>query len=91
MNINVRIFEARRVADIADAFYALNLSLVQGVLVLSSPLFGGNPQLVADLAIRGNMPTISLFPDIAREGGLLAYGPDIQGPIVRPELWRERC
>jgi putative ABC transport system substrate-binding protein len=47
--------------------------------VLSSPLFGGNPQLVADLAIRRNMPTISLFPDIAREGGLLAYGPDIQG------------
>ena len=79
MNINVRIFEARRVADIADAFYALNLTLIQGVLVLSSPLFGGNPQLVADLAIRRNMPTISLFPDIAREGGLLAYGPDIQG------------
>jgi len=51
----------------------------QGVLVLSSPLFGGNPQLLADLALRRHVPTISLFPDIAREGGLLAYGPDIQG------------
>jgi putative ABC transport system substrate-binding protein len=49
------------------------------VLVLSSPLFGGNPQLLADLALRRHVPTISLFPDIAREGGLLAYGPDIQG------------
>jgi putative ABC transport system substrate-binding protein len=46
---------------------------------LSSPLIGGNPQLLADLAIRRSIPTISLFPDIAREGGLLAYGPDIQG------------
>ena len=35
--------------------------------------------MVADLAIRRNVATISLFPDIAREGGLLAYGPDIQG------------
>jgi len=46
-------------------------------LILSSPLIGGNAQLVADFAMRRNVPTISLFPDIAREGGLLAYGPDI--------------
>jgi len=41
-------------------------------------LIAGNPQLVADLTIRRNLPTISLFPDIARAGGLLGYGPDIQ-------------
>jgi ABC-type uncharacterized transport system substrate-binding protein len=58
--IRVQIFEARRVADIAEAFYALDRSRIQGVLVLSSPLFGGNPQMVADLAMRRNVPTISL-------------------------------
>jgi putative ABC transport system substrate-binding protein len=47
-------------------------------LLLSSPLIAGNPQLIADLAIRRNLPTISLFPEIARAGGLLGYGPDIQ-------------
>jgi putative ABC transport system substrate-binding protein len=62
-----------------DAFHALDLAHIQGVLVLSSPLFGGNPQLVAGIAARKKVPTISLLPDIAREGGLLAYGPDIQG------------
>ena len=51
---------------------------IQGLLLLSSPLIAGNPQLVADLTIRRNLPTISLFPDIARAGGLLGYGPDIQ-------------
>jgi ABC-type uncharacterized transport system substrate-binding protein len=76
--ISVQVFEARRVADIAEAFYALDLSRIHGVLILSSPLFGGNPQMVADLAIRRRVPTISLFPDIAREGGLLAYGPNIE-------------
>ena len=79
MGINIRVFEAHRAADIADAFHALDLAHIQGVLVLSSPLFGGNPQLVAGIAVRKKVPTISLLPDIAREGGLLAYGPDIQG------------
>ena len=78
MGINVQVFEARRAIAIADAFDAARLSRIGGLLVLSSPLFGGNPQLVADLAVRGKIATISLFPDIAREGGLLAYGPDIQ-------------
>jgi hypothetical protein len=39
----VQVFEARRVADIAEAFYALDRSRIQGLLMLSSPLFGGNP------------------------------------------------
>jgi putative ABC transport system substrate-binding protein len=76
--VSVKVFEARRVADIAEAFYSLERSRVQGVLILSSPLFGGNPQMIADLAVRRTVPTISLFPDIAREGGLLAYGPEIE-------------
>jgi len=78
MGLDVRVFEARRAIAIADAFDAARLSRIDGLLVLSSPLFGGNPQLVADLAVRTKVATISLFPDIAREGGLLAYGPDIQ-------------
>src|SRR5205823_6619597 len=56
---------ARRAADIAEAFYTLDRSRIQGLLLLSSPLIAGNPQLVADLTIRRNLPTISLFPDIA--------------------------
>src|SRR6266566_45861 len=76
--ITVQIFEARRAADIAEAFYTLDRSRLQGVLLLSSPLIAGNPQLVADLAIRRNLPTISLFPEIARAGGLIGYGPEIQ-------------
>jgi putative tryptophan/tyrosine transport system substrate-binding protein len=77
-DVRIQVFEARRAADIADAFYALDRSRIQGLLLLSSPLIAGNPQLVADLTIRRNIPTISLFPDIARGGGLLGYGPELQ-------------
>src|SRR6516165_11753842 len=76
--VSMQVFEARRVADIADAFYALDRSRIHGLLLLSSPLIAGNPQLIADPTIRRNIPTISLFPDIARGGGLLGYGPELQ-------------
>jgi putative ABC transport system substrate-binding protein len=78
LGISAQVFETRRAADIADAFYVLDRSRIQGVFLLSSPLMAGNPQLIADLAIRRNLPTISLFPELARAGGLLGYGPDIQ-------------
>jgi ABC-type uncharacterized transport system substrate-binding protein len=78
LGISAQVFEARRAADLAEAFYMLDRSRIQGVLLLSSPLIAGNPQLIADLAIRRKLPTISLFPEIARAGGLLGYGPDIQ-------------
>jgi putative tryptophan/tyrosine transport system substrate-binding protein len=79
LGVSLEVFEARRAADIVEAFYALDRSRIRGTLILSSPLFGGNPQLVADLALRRQVPTISLFTEFAREGGLLAYGPDLQG------------
>jgi putative tryptophan/tyrosine transport system substrate-binding protein len=79
LGIGTQVFEARRVADIADAFYGIDGPRIQGALILSSPLFGGNAQVVADLALKRIIPTISLLPEFAREGGLLGYGPDIQG------------
>ena len=73
-------FRGASVADIADAFYRLDLALIQGVLVLSSPLFGGNP-LLADLAIRRHVPTIALFPDILQERVGTRVRPRHPGPI----------
>src|SRR5262249_9520047 len=59
--IRMQVFEARRAGDIAETFYSLDRSRIQGVLLLSSPLFGGNPQMIADVAMRRSIPTISLF------------------------------
>ena len=38
---------------------------------------------LADLALRHRLPTITMFPNFARTGGLLAYGPDL------PDLLRQ--
>jgi putative tryptophan/tyrosine transport system substrate-binding protein len=44
------------------------------VLMLASPLIGANAQPLAELAIHHRLPAVTLFPDFARAGGLLAYG-----------------
>jgi ABC transporter substrate binding protein len=42
--------------------------------MLTSPLIGANAQPLAELAIHHHLPAVTLFPDFARAGGLLAYG-----------------
>jgi hypothetical protein len=47
--------------------------------MLSSPLISANVRKEAELAILHNLPVITLFPDFARAGGLMAYGPNLLG------------
>src|SRR5215208_8504669 len=47
------------------------------MVMLSSPLVAPNVQVLAELALRHRIPAITLFPDFARAGGLLAYGPNL--------------
>jgi putative ABC transport system substrate-binding protein len=55
-----------------------------GLVVLSSPFIGGSTKLLAELALRYRLPTVTLFTDFARDGGLMAYGPNIQA-VMRQE------
>jgi putative ABC transport system substrate-binding protein len=55
-----------------------------GLVALSSPFIGGNTKLLADLALKYRLPAVTLFTDFARDGGLMAYGPNIQA-IMRQE------
>ena len=69
--------EVRAVPELNDALSVAKGHAVDAVLALSSPLFGTRPQLLADLTLRHRLPAITLFPDFARAGGLMAYGPNI--------------
>ena len=51
--------------------------LKYGMIVLSSPLIPGNVQTLSELALRYRVAAVTLFPDFARVGGLLAYGPNL--------------
>ena len=92
LGVAMEIFEVSRPSDFEPAFQAAARSQSTGVLMLSSPLFGGNPQLLADLALQNRLPAINIYPDFAQKGGLIGYGPELQnlfmqsGVLVRKVL-----
>ena len=65
-------------AEVESAVRALAAGGAGALLVLSSPLFGTNTDAIAALAGAARLPAIMPFPDFARYGGLVAYGPDLQ-------------
>jgi putative ABC transport system substrate-binding protein len=92
LGIRMEMFEVSRPSEFEPAFQAAARSQSGGVLMLSSPLFGGNPQLLSDLALQNRLPAINIYPDFAQKGGLMGYGPELQnlfmqsGALVRKIL-----
>jgi putative ABC transport system substrate-binding protein len=77
LELTLEVFEVERPSEFAGAFQAAAKSKASGALMLSAPLFVGYPQALADLALANRLPAISIFPNFAQQGGLIAYGPDL--------------
>jgi putative ABC transport system substrate-binding protein len=45
--------------------------------MLSSPIIGGSYQTLANFTLQHRLAAVTLFPDFARSGGLMGYGPNI--------------
>jgi ABC-type uncharacterized transport system substrate-binding protein len=78
------LLEVRRPLDFEPSFHSIVENNADAVLILSSPIIGSATKLLADLALRHRLPAITLFTDFAREGGLMAYWPNLLG-VVRQE------
>jgi ABC-type uncharacterized transport system substrate-binding protein len=77
LNVNLRFVDVPALGDVERLFDAAQQSRPDAVIALASPIFGSNPKFIADQALLHRLPMAALFPDIARYGGLLSYGPNI--------------
>jgi putative ABC transport system substrate-binding protein len=74
LNLNLEILEVRGLANLADSILVASRLGVDAILMLSSPVFGTNPEHLAGLTLGVRLPAVTLFPDFARAGGFMAYG-----------------
>jgi putative ABC transport system substrate-binding protein len=74
LSLQLDLIEVRSRSEFDGAFEQASKRAVDAVLMLPSPLIGANAQPLAELAIYHRLPAVTLFPDFARAGGLLAYG-----------------
>jgi ABC-type uncharacterized transport system substrate-binding protein len=79
LNIQLEVLEVRRTSDFEAAFSTAIQRNAGAMVLLSAPLISANVQVLAELCVRHRLPAITLFPDFARTGGLLAYGPNLLG------------
>jgi putative tryptophan/tyrosine transport system substrate-binding protein len=77
MGVQLRVIEVKDTGNIDEAFRTAAKANMEALLVLSSPIFGSSTASLAERALRGRLPAITLFPEFAQTGGLLAYGPNL--------------
>jgi putative tryptophan/tyrosine transport system substrate-binding protein len=75
--LELQVLQVASPSGLDEAFQAAHDAGAKAVLALSSPVFGTIPQQVAEVALRHGMPTITLFPEYAEAGGLMAYGTNL--------------
>jgi putative ABC transport system substrate-binding protein len=78
LGLATRVLEIDSLAAVETAFATAAREGVQSALLLSSPVIGVHTRAIAESAIRHRLAAITLFPEFAQDGGMMAYGPDLQ-------------
>ena len=77
LGVEVIRFEAQSSDEIARALDAIVGAKVEAVNVLASPLLNTFHRSIIDRMRDARLPAIYQWPEIAEDGGLLAYGPRV--------------
>ena len=78
LGLATRVLEVDGLDALKSAFATAARERIQSALLLSSPVIGVHTRAAAELAIHHRLATITLFPEFAQDGGMMAYGPDLQ-------------
>jgi putative ABC transport system substrate-binding protein len=88
-NVELSIHRIARPEEIAAAIDAAKASGAEALNVLASPLLFVNRQIVMQRVAALRLPAIYQFPEVAQDGGFVAYGPrlvHIFGELVSRQL-----
>lgn len=77
LNVKLDVVEIRAITELQRVFQTASEHRPDAIIILSSPIFGTNPRLIADLTLEHHIPTATLFSEIARAGSLMSYGPNL--------------
>jgi putative tryptophan/tyrosine transport system substrate-binding protein len=79
--IQLQLLEARTPDELARALFAMNKEKADALIMLPSPVFFDQRQLIVDLAAKHQLPSFFLLRDWVEIGGLISYGPNLN------DLW----
>ena len=77
MGVAIQRLEVRVPEDFESALEAATRQRAGALFVSGDPLVTNRPRMVADLALKYRLPTITDFRELPEAGGLLSFGPDL--------------
>jgi putative tryptophan/tyrosine transport system substrate-binding protein len=90
LRVQVQAVGARTAAELEGAFTAMARARAQAVLVLGNPLFLGERQRVAELAIKRRLATVFNLKDNVDAGGLMSYSPNYDDLYQRGAIYVDK-
>lgn len=90
VGLTLQVLDVREADDIARAFEAAARGRAEALLVLDDALFSIRRAEIVELATSAQLPAIYANTVMARDGGLLAYGPDFWDQFRRAALYVEK-
>jgi putative ABC transport system substrate-binding protein len=82
LDLQLQLLEAREPSEFDAAFAAMATERAGALLVTGDSMFFLHRARLADLAVKGRLPSMSTQEQWVEAGGLVAYGPSL------PDLWR---
>ena len=76
IGLQIQYLEVQSAKEIDPAFQAASKGRAQAVLVLRNPLTSIHHARIAELAVKGRLPTMYADREFVEAGGLMSYGPD---------------
>jgi putative ABC transport system substrate-binding protein len=77
LGVQLVLAPAATIAEIQEAFATMSREHVSGVVVLSSPLYTAQSQLLAEYQMKHQLPEIFANKGSVSAGGLMSYGADL--------------
>jgi ABC-type uncharacterized transport system substrate-binding protein len=77
IGIQLQTFAIRSPAEFGSTLEAAAKARSGAVMFIQSPLMDVRGAEVAALALKRRLPAVGLFPNFAKQGGLVSYGPDV--------------
>jgi putative ABC transport system substrate-binding protein len=78
----LQVVEARDPGEFEGAFRAIARGHAQALMTLPDPMIWTHRTRIAELALKGRLPTMFPEREFVDAGGLMSYGPSL------PDLWR---
>jgi ABC-type uncharacterized transport system substrate-binding protein len=90
LRIQLKVFGGRDADELGGAFTAIAHEHADALLVLADPFLISRQKNIVDFALKQRLPAIYATKEHAMVGGLMTYGPNINGQFRRAAAYVDR-